>query len=118
MDIRLRDLRVAARADGAECVALCDNGVLPDGDRAEMRQGDGVAVRRLDRDALTRGGNGAGEGHGSGHGRDHGRAGVGSDIHAPVLPRSVRMRVIEDERLQDAPTRGPRPRAGGGSEQQ
>jgi hypothetical protein len=53
MDVGLRELRLAARADRPDGVAFGDGGVRRDRDRAEMRERHGVAVRRLDGHAQT-----------------------------------------------------------------
>ena len=106
MDVRLGQLGVARGADRPDSIALDDRRALRDRERAEMRQRDGVPVGRRDREALARGRDGAGKGHRSGRGRDDGGAGVGADVDATMLARGVRVRGIEDERLQTGPSAG------------
>ena len=54
VDIRLRQLGIAARPDRRRPRAPSRRRALGDGDRAEMGERDRVSVRRLDRDALAR----------------------------------------------------------------
>jgi hypothetical protein len=101
MDVRLRNLRVAARPDRADRRAFGDGGVLGDRDRAQVRERHRVAVGRLDRDALPRGRHRARERHGAGRRRDHSRARLAGDVDAPVLATRIGMARIEDEGLED-----------------
>lgn len=111
MDIRTCQLRRPARADGSDGVLLGDRHTLRDEDRAEMRERDGVAVRRLDRDRLAARRNSAGEADRARCGRDNRLPRcVGSDVHAAMLPGRVGMRFVEGERLQHRPSHRPTPR--------
>ncbi len=111
MDVGLRDLDLAARPDRADPCPFGDRGALGRADRAEVRQRHRVTVGRLDRDALPRGRDRPGEGDRPRGGRDDRRAGVASHVDASMLAGRVRMRRIEDERLEHGTARGPRPGA-------
>ncbi|HET7648011.1 MAG TPA: hypothetical protein VFK17_05525 [Gaiellaceae bacterium] len=118
MDVRPVDLGVAARAGGADDVALGDRAAGGDGDRAEVRERHGEPVGSRDRDGAARARHGAGERHRPGRGRAHRLAGGRADVDAAVLAGGVRVRGIEGERLDDAAARGPRPRSRDGREQE
>ena len=113
VDVRRRDLRLAGGADRGDGVALGDRGALRDVDRAEVGQRDGEAVGGLDREARARCGHGAGERDDARRGRAHVGARVAADVDAPVLAGGVRVRRVEDERLEDRPVDRPRPRRRG-----
>jgi hypothetical protein len=66
MHVRLAGLRVAARADRADHVALGDGRRGGDDDRAEMREGDREPVRGRDRDHPAGARDGSGERDGAG----------------------------------------------------
>jgi hypothetical protein len=114
MDEGLRHLGVAARTDRPDAVALGDRRALRDGDRAEVRQRDGVTVGGRDRDALARRGDAARERDDAGGRCRHLRVGRASDVDAAMLACGKGMLRIEAERLQDGPGGGPRPRVGDG----
>jgi hypothetical protein len=107
--VRLRQLRLAGWADRPDAVSLGDRRALGDRDRAEVGERDGIPVGRRDREALARGRDGARERHRPGRGRDDARACVRADVEAAMLARRVRMRGIENERLEDRPARRPGP---------
>jgi hypothetical protein len=116
VDVRHRDLGVSTRADRGHRIALGDGGARADEHRTEVRERDGVAVGRGDRDAPPGGGHDAREGDGPARRGDHRRAELVCDVDATVVPRRIRMRRIEAERLHDVAARRPRPRGGGGHE--
>jgi hypothetical protein len=118
MDVRLRHLGVAARADRSDAVALRDRCAARDRDRAEVGQRHGVPVSGRDRHALPRRRNGARERDRSGRWRRHRRAGITADVEPTVLSRGIRMRRIEEEGLQDGAGGGPRPGLACGREQE
>jgi hypothetical protein len=61
IDVRLRKLRYAAGPHRADDLPLPDRVAAPDGIRAQMHEGDRVAVRGLDRHRLSAPRDGAGE---------------------------------------------------------
>lgn len=97
MDVGLRHLRLAARADRPDDVALADGRALHDGRRAKVDERDGIAVARSDRHRPAADRHGAGEGDDAGRGRAHGRAGGRPDVDAPVLAAVVGALAIEAE---------------------
>ena len=115
--VRLRNLDVARRSDPADEVALRDLRAVGDRDRAEMRERDGVAVGGRDRQALAGGRDGPGERDRPGRRRDDRRLRGAADVDPSVLPGRVRMRRIEDERLEHRPVGGPGPGTRDGCEQ-
>jgi hypothetical protein len=102
VNVRPIHLAVAARADRPHAVALGDRRALGHRKRAEVRERHGVAFRRRDRDAEARARHRSGERHGAAGGRDDRRAGCPGDIDAAMLPGGIRVRGVEDERLQDS----------------
>jgi hypothetical protein len=110
VDERRRDLRLAGGADCGDRVALCDRGAPRNRKRAEVRQGDGETGRGLDGDRPARCRHRAGERDGAGRRRVHLGACGSADVDAPMLPARVGVRRVEEERLQDWPIGGPRPR--------
>jgi hypothetical protein len=115
VDVRIRVLGCARRPDRADHGSLADALTARHRRRPEMDERDRIAVRRLDRDGE------AVRGHRA-HERDHActwgndlLAGLTGDVDATVLPGSVRVAAVS-ELLQDGPGRGPRPRTGGGGE--
>ncbi len=110
VDVWLVHLGRAARADRADDVLLGDRRAPGDGDRAEMRKRDRVAVRGLDRDRLAVRRHGPGEAHGAGRRCDDALAGsIGADVHASVLAGGVRLRLVIRKRLHDRPVHRPAP---------
>jgi hypothetical protein len=118
MDVGLGNLGVAARPDGPDHVAFGDDQILGDRDRTEMREGDGEPVCGLDRQALARGGNGAGERHRPARGREDVRARRAGEVDASMLAAAVGVGGVEDERLQDRAVDRPGPRARRGRDHQ
>ena len=114
VDVRDRELRDAARADGADDHALRDDGVPRDHDRAEMRQRDGEPVRRVDRDRQPARRHRACERDDAARRSEDGRARRSPDVDATVLAARVRVRGIEGESLEHRPGDRPGPCAGRG----
>jgi hypothetical protein len=109
MDVRLRHLGVSRGPCRGHGLTFADRRSFRDGERAEMRERDGVAVGRRDREALARDRDGSGERHRPGRGRDDAGAGLGAEIDAAVLAGCIGMRRVVGERLQHRPVDGPRP---------
>jgi hypothetical protein len=107
--VRLRQLRLAGRADRPDAVALGHRRALGDRDRAEVGQRDGVPVGSRDREALARGRDGARERHRPGRGRDDARRRGRADVDAAMLARRIWMRGIEHELLENRPISRPGP---------
>jgi hypothetical protein len=96
VDVRLSQLRLAARADRADGGAFGHGCTAPDHEGAEMDEGHRVPVGGLDRDGAAAAGNGARERNRARSRGAHGGAGRGADVDAAVLSRRVRV-VSEDE---------------------
>jgi hypothetical protein len=109
VNVRLRQLDLARRADRPHAVTLGERRALGDRDRAKVGQRDGVPVGRRDRETLARGRDGAREGHRPGRGRDDARARGRADVDAAMRARRVRMCGIELELLEDRPIGRPGP---------
>jgi hypothetical protein len=103
------ELGNAAGPDGADRISLLHGLSPPHVVRAEVHQGRGVAVRRLDRDGLAATRDAAGERDGPGGGRHDGSPGIGPDVDPSVLSRRVRVRLIERERAQHGARHRPGP---------
>jgi hypothetical protein len=116
MDVRLRELRVAARSDRADRVPLADRCALLRDDRAEVRERHRVTVGRRDGEGFARRWDRAGERDRPRGGRQHGVTRLGTDVDPTVLPGRVRAPGVEHERLQNGAVDRPRPRAGDGRE--
>jgi hypothetical protein len=108
MDVRYGRDRVGALADGADNRSLGDLVAADHARRAELEQGDGVAVGGLDSDRAAAAGNGAGEGDRSARGRPDPGTNGRADVDATVLAAGVDI-VAERERPQDLPVGRPRP---------
>jgi hypothetical protein len=108
MHVGLGDLRVAARAYGPDGSTFGDVGPLRDPDGAELEQGDGKAIRGLDRDGRAARRHRAREAHLSGRRRENRRTHGCADVDPPVLPTGVRVR-DDVERSQHRPVHGPGP---------
>jgi hypothetical protein len=108
MDIGNRPLRVARRTDRADLRPFCDRRVALHGKVAEVDEGHGVTVGRLDRDARTVARSGAGERDRSAVRREHPFAGLAADVDTPMLARGVRIS-SEAEGAEHGPGHGPRP---------
>jgi hypothetical protein len=109
MHVGITDLRVAARADRADHVALGDGRRLGRNDRAEMRERDREPVGGRDRDDSSRARDAAGERDGSRRRGAHWITRLRPDVDATMLARGVRVRRVEAERLEDRAAGGPRP---------
>ena len=109
VDVRHRQLRNAARVDGADRIALPDRRPAPDRERAEVHERHRVPIRRLDRHRLARGRHGSGERNRAGRRREDGRPHRRADVDPAVLSRRVRVRTVERERRQDGPRHRPAP---------
>jgi ABC-type amino acid transport substrate-binding protein len=91
MQVGLGVLRIAASADRADRLALRDRGCSRDGDRAEVDEGDGVAVGRLDRyDAPAARDHAREADDASGRGA-HRRVGCRGNVDSAVLSSCVRI---------------------------
>jgi hypothetical protein len=109
VDVRRRRDCVLARADLADRVALRDRVAAAHRERAELQQGDRMAVRGRDRHAAAARRQRAGERDRAAYGRADGGADGRADVDAAVLAAGVRVGT-ERERTQDRPVDGPRPR--------
>ena len=89
VDVWDRVLALAARADRADRRPLVENRVAVDGDRAEVDERDGVAVRRLHGHRSAAAWDGAGEAHDSGGRRSRRRPLLSGDVDASMLPSGV-----------------------------
>jgi hypothetical protein len=110
VNVRLREVGVARGERTADDVSLRDLRVPRDGERAEMRERDREALAGRDRDARAGGRHRAGERHHTCGRGEHRRAGFGPDHDPAMLPRRIRVRRVERERLEDSTVRGPGPR--------
>ncbi len=116
MDVRLAHLGVAARSDCPDAVAFGDCRALLNGDRPEVGERHVVPVGRLDRDRLAARRHRARERHDSRSRSEHRRTRIAADVEAAMLPRRVRLRAVEGERLEHRAVGRPRPRARRGCE--
>jgi hypothetical protein len=121
MDVRLRPLDLTARPDGAHGFAFLDRRAGAHADRAEVHEGDRVAVRSANRQAEPLVRQPAGERHDAG-GRCPDISGRSRrDVDSAVLAAGIRV-VRCDERAQHWAVDGPRParrrRAGDEREQE
>jgi hypothetical protein len=108
-------LGVTAPSNRADRRPLGHDVALRDADRAEVDEGDRIAVGGLDRDAPTVGRQRAGERHRAAGGRAHGRALRSGDVEAAMLTGGVGV-AAEDERPEHVAVRRPRPRHGRATE--
>jgi hypothetical protein len=111
MDVRLRDLGVGARGDGANHLAFGDRRAHRNGDRAELQERDRVTVFGADRDCPPGAGHRPGKGDHAGGGRTHVAADRGTDVDSPVLAPAVRI-VAGREPTQNRAVDRPAPRGG------
>ena len=86
MDVRLRRLRVGARPDRPDRVALGDHPAHVDERRPELRERHRVAVRRPNRHHLAVAGHRADERDRASSGRAYRRADLTTDVDAAMLP--------------------------------
>ncbi len=114
-EVDVGDVRrsVAARADRADGVALGHRAAALHAGRAEMDEGDGVAVVGCDRDHQTVGGDGARERDSAAARSDDRLPHLTSDGNAAVLAARIRI-AAETELTQHGPRGRPGPRAGRG----
>jgi hypothetical protein len=110
-------VNVVVVRDGSNRISLTDRRSVCDADRAEMRERDGIAVGRRDRDRLAVRRHAAGERDRPGGRRSHRRTGGSADGDTTALTSGIRMRRVEGERLLHGPVDGPRPRARRGSKE-
>jgi hypothetical protein len=109
--VRLFVLELAASTDRSDGLTLGDVGAGRHGDRAEVEESDGVAVRRLDRERAAVSRQRSREPHGAGRRRQGRFARRAGDVDAAMLARFV-LAWRHDERLQHRPRRGPTPGEG------
>jgi hypothetical protein len=109
---RMRDQ--AAGTDDGDGLALGHDRAFRDQEGAEVKQGDGVAVGRLDRNREAVGRDAAHEADGSRPRREHLPAERALDVDAAVLARREWIVRGEGEALQYRPRNRPRPRRGHG----
>jgi hypothetical protein len=109
VDVRLREVDDAARADRADRGAFGQVGAARDADRAKVDERRRKAERCLDRHRLAAGRNRAGERHRTVRRGEHGRAGRRTEIDAAMLARRVRMSCVEGEGAEHRPVDRPRP---------
>jgi hypothetical protein len=110
MDVRFVVLGLAAPTDGSDLLGLGDIGAGRYGNRAEVEQGDRIAVGRLDRDRAPVSRQRAGEANRACGRRERGSVGRTRDVDAPVLAGFV-LRRGHDKGRQHGPGRRPAPRA-------
>ena len=107
--VRIGREGIGARPHPRDRRALGDHGATGHERLAELEQGDGEPVGRLDRDRATTLRDGADEGHEARHGCEHTRTDGRSDVDASVLSCHGLGRDRERVRTQDRPLDGPRP---------
>jgi hypothetical protein len=107
--VRRVDLGVAAQPHRPDDGAFGDGVAPADPNRREVRQGDGEAVGRLDRERAAGGGDRAREGDGPFRRSAYGAARLTRHVDAAVLAGGVRVRRVERERLEHRAGRRPRP---------
>jgi hypothetical protein len=108
MDIRLRQLGLAAWPNGADDVAFGDRGAARRSDRPQVDECDGVAGRRLNGHDAAADRDRPREADRSARRRSHVRARRGADVDPSVLSGGVRV-VAEREWLKHRPVHGPGP---------
>jgi hypothetical protein len=113
VDVGHRQLRLAARADGAYDLALRDGVAAPDGVRPEVHERDRVAVRRRDRQRLATDRHRPREGDRAGDRRLHPGTARRADVDSAVLSGGVRVLAVEREECQHRAVHGPAPAQGG-----
>ncbi|MEP6909102.1 MAG: hypothetical protein ABI896_01570 [Actinomycetota bacterium] len=109
MDIGLRPLGLAARADRAHDLSLAHRRSDPDPDRSQVDEGDGVAVLSPDREAQALARQSTSEGDDPGRRSDHVGSGGRTDVDSPVLAARIRI-ALGDERPEHRSLDRPRPR--------
>jgi hypothetical protein len=111
VDVRNVHLHVARRPDRPDWLGLGDAVAGAHGDRAEMEQRYGIAVRRPDRHGAAIPGQPAGERHLSGGGCANGGAGGAAHVD-PAVTVLVVFGAAEVETAQQRSVRGPAPGSG------
>ena len=111
VDVRLGVLDLAARADGADALALLERGADPDADGPEMDERDRVPVLGANGDAETRTWQRAGERDHAARGCAHVGARERRDVDTAVLSAQVWI-VLGEKAPEDRPVDGPAPGAG------
>jgi hypothetical protein len=100
---------VPAGGDRGHRVPLAHGLSFRDGDRVQLLERDGIAVRRVDPHRPAASGDEAGEPDRPPDGGDHPGAEPAADVDAAVLPAGVRV-LREREAAQDGAVAGPGPR--------
>jgi hypothetical protein len=113
MDVRSVELRRSARADRRDGHPLVDGLTRTHGERAEVRERDGVSVLRADAQRQPVSRRRAREGDQTSRRRGDGRAGRAAHVDAAMLSSGIRMPAVEREGPEDRPVGRPRPRGGG-----
>jgi len=113
--VRLGVLNLAARADGADALALLERGADPNADGPKMDERDRVPVLSADGDAEPRMWQRAGERDHAARGCAHVGARERPDVHTAVLTALVRI-VLGEEAPEYRPADGPAPGAGPGGQ--
>ena len=113
MDVRLRHLRLAARADGAHAGSLGDGLAPPHGVRAQMHEHDGVPVLGPDRHRPAARGDPARKRDRARHGRGDRATRLGADVDSSMLPGLVRMLAVKREGREHLSADGPAPAESG-----
>lgn len=109
MDVGHGQLGLAARADGADVLALRDRTAPAHRVRPQVDERDGISVSGLDRHRLALSRDRSHErdrARGGRHNRDPSRR---TDVDASVLPRVVGTALVEGEERQDGPVDRPAP---------
>jgi hypothetical protein len=109
MDIRLRELGIATRADGPDDLSFRDRVSAPHRVGAEVHERDGVAVGTQDRDSLPSARYRARECDRARHRCLDGRAAGSADVHAAMRAGRIGMGAIEREGRQHRPVDRPAP---------
>jgi hypothetical protein len=109
VDVRGRQLRLAARVDRTHGVAFVHRNPAPDRIRAEMHERDRVSVERLDRHRLAAHRHGSGIRDRAGRRSDNRGPDGRADVDSAMLPGSVGVHAVERECRQHRPGHGPAP---------
>jgi hypothetical protein len=113
MDVRVRQFRLAARADGAHEGSLGDRLPSPHGVRAQMHERDGVSVLGPDRHGLSARGHPTRERDRARHRGGDRAAALGADVDSSMLARRVRVFAVEREEGEHRAADGPGPAESG-----
>jgi hypothetical protein len=120
VDVRNGQLGDAARTDAADLLLFDHRRAAKYRERAEMDERHREALLGQQREGLAAGRHGSREGHRGIDRSQDGRAGRRADRNAAVLSRSLRVQLVEVERLEHRALHGPGPgvRLGGCGERQ